>query len=159
MAKTAWTRPRSLIGKKGPRKVNPKYMRRAGEPGTAEEVRELRALAKGNTPTGVNSPKLGRPPAGIRGKDHREGISLRPVKQAVQGYLAHGALSRGAAIALYVVASLAPVLIVVAVAGLAFGEDAVRGKLIRELRGRRQGGEPGKNLLARSGDKSTGAAA
>jgi membrane protein len=81
------------------------------------------------------------------------------VKQAVQGYLAHGALSRGAAIALYVVASLAPVLIVVAVAGLAFGEDAVRGKLIRELRGRRQGGEPGKNLLARSGDKSIGAAA
>jgi hypothetical protein len=160
MAKTAWTRPRSLIGKKGPRKVNPKYKRRAGEPGTAEEVRELRALAKGNTPTGVISPKLGRPPAGIRGKHHREGISLRPVKQAVQGYLAHGALSRGTAIAFYVVTSLAPVLIiVVAVAGLAFGEDAVRGKLIRELRGRRQGGEPGKNLLARSGEKSTGAAA
>jgi hypothetical protein len=41
MAKTAWTRPRSLIGKKGSRKVNPKYKRRAGEPGTAEEVREL----------------------------------------------------------------------------------------------------------------------
>ena len=133
MAKTAWTRPRSLIGKKGPRKVNPKYKRRAGEPGTAEEVREL-GSPRGSLPS--------------------------PVKLAVQGYLAHGALSRGAAIAFYVVTSLAPVLIiVVAVAGLAFGEDAVRGKLIRELRGRRQGGEPGKNLLARSGDKSTGAAA
>jgi membrane protein len=87
---------------------------------------------------------------------------LNIVKQAVQGYIAHGALSRGAAIAFYVVTSLAPVLIiVVAVAGLAFGEDAVRGDLIRELRGLfgQQGGELVENLLARSSDKSTGAAA
>lgn len=46
-------------------------------------------------------------------------------------------------------------------AGLVFGEDAVRGNLIRELRGLfgQQGGELVENLLARSSDKSTGAAA
>jgi membrane protein len=84
------------------------------------------------------------------------------MKQAVQGFVAHGALSRGAAIAFYVVTSLAPVLlIVVAIAGLAFGDDAVRGNLIRELSGvfGQQGGELVENLLARSSDKSTGAAA
>jgi membrane protein len=87
---------------------------------------------------------------------------LNIVKQAVQGYIAHGALSRGAAIAFCVVTSLAPVLIiVVAVAGLAFGEDAVRGNLITELRGLfgQQGGELVENLLARSSDKSAGAVA
>jgi membrane protein len=58
------------------------------------------------------------------------------MKQAVQGFVAHGALSRGAAIAFYVVTSLAPVLlIVVAIAGLAFGDDAVRGNLVLELSG------------------------
>ena len=84
------------------------------------------------------------------------------MKQAVQGFVAHGALSRGAAIAFYVVTSLAPVLlIVVAIAGLAFGDDAVRGNLMRELSGvfGQQGGELVENLLARSSDKSTGAAA
>jgi membrane protein len=84
------------------------------------------------------------------------------MKQAVQGFVAHGALSRGAAIAFYVVTSLAPVLlIVVAIAGLAFGDDAVRGNLVRELSGvfGQQGGELVENLLARSSDKSTGAAA
>jgi hypothetical protein len=41
-------------------------------------VRELRALAKQNTPTGVMSLKLRRPPAAIRSKAQREGISLMP---------------------------------------------------------------------------------
>ncbi len=79
MAQAAWKRPGSPIGKKGARKANPKYKRRAGEPWTTQEVRELRSLAKGNTPTGVISLKLQRPPVGIRSKAHREGISLRPV--------------------------------------------------------------------------------
>jgi hypothetical protein len=79
MAQAAWKRPGSPIGKTGPRKVNPKYKRRTGEPWSPQEVRELRSLAKGNTPTGVISLKLQRPPAGIRSKAHRDGISLRPV--------------------------------------------------------------------------------
>lgn len=82
MAQTAWKRSGSPIGKKGPRKANPKYKRRSGEPWTTQEVRELRSLAKGNTPTGVISLKLQRPPAGIRNKAHREGISLRPTNRS-----------------------------------------------------------------------------
>lgn len=79
MAQAAWRRPGSPMGKKEPRK----YKRRAGQPWTTQEVRELRALAKGNTPTGVISLKLHRLPAGIRSKAHREGISLRPVNRAL----------------------------------------------------------------------------
>ena len=81
-AKTAWKRPGSPIGKKGPRKANPKYKRRLGQPWTTQEVRELKTLAKGNTPTGVISLKLERPEAAIRSKAQREGISLRPVNRS-----------------------------------------------------------------------------
>jgi membrane protein len=86
----------------------------------------------------------------------------RILEQAVGGYIAHGAPSRGAAIAFYVVTSLAPVLlIVVAVAGIVFGEEAVRGSLVKELGGvfGQQGGELIQTMLARSSDKSAGAAA
>jgi hypothetical protein len=84
MAKTArgskatWKRPGSPIGKKGPRKANPKYKRNAREPWTTADVRMLRELAKGNTPTGVISLKMGRTPIAVRGKAQREGISLGP---------------------------------------------------------------------------------
>ena len=84
------------------------------------------------------------------------------LKSAVQGYIAHGALSRGAAIAFYVVTSLAPVLlIVVAVAGIVFGQEAVRGSLVHELGGLfgQQGGELIQTMLASSTDKKTGATA
>jgi membrane protein len=84
------------------------------------------------------------------------------LKSAAEGYIAHGALSRGAAIAFYVVTSLAPVLlIVVAVAGMVFGQDAVRGGLVRELSGLfgQQGGELIQTMLARSSDKESGATA
>jgi hypothetical protein len=83
MARSAsWKRPGSPIGKKGPRKANPKYKRRAGEPWTGDELKELKSLAKQNTPTGVLSLKLQRPPAAIRSKAQREGISLRPVNRS-----------------------------------------------------------------------------
>jgi membrane protein len=80
----------------------------------------------------------------------------------MEGYIAHSALSRGAAIAFYVVTSLAPVLlIVVAIAGLVFGEDAVRGSLVRELGGLfgQQGGELVQAMLASTSDKSAGSVA
>src|ERR1700694_4499994 len=81
------------------------------------------------------------------------------LKQAVSGYLAHEALSRGAAIAFYVVTSLAPVLlIVVAIAGVVFGADAVRGSLVKELSGVFGGGELIQTMLAQSSDKSSSAA-
>jgi hypothetical protein len=65
MAQPAWKRPGSPIGKKGPRKANPKYKRRAGERWESAELRKLKELAKANTPTGVISLKLQRPPATI----------------------------------------------------------------------------------------------
>jgi len=84
----------------------------------------------------------------------------RVLNRAVNSFLAHEALSRGAAIAFYVVTSLAPVLlIVVAIAGVVFGPDAVRGSLVKELSGvfGQQGGELIQTMLARSSDKSSSA--
>jgi membrane protein len=58
------------------------------------------------------------------------------LKQSVLAFIDDGALSRGAAIAFYAVTSIGPVmLIVVAVAGLVFGEEAARGALMEKLRG------------------------
>jgi len=82
MAKQSWQRPGSPIGRKGPRKKNPRYRRRAGEPWETSEIKDLKALAKGNTPTGVISLKLGRPEGAIRSKAQREGISLRPANRS-----------------------------------------------------------------------------
>jgi hypothetical protein len=82
MARAAWKRPGSPIGKKGPRKANPSYKRRSRQPWSTADVRMLKQLAKGNTPTGVMSIKLQRPVAAIRSKAQREGISLRRVNRA-----------------------------------------------------------------------------
>jgi len=57
-------------------------------------------------------------------------------KTVVTRFIANGSLSRGAAISFYSVTSLAPVLLIVtAVAGLAFGRDDVRESLVREVGG------------------------
>jgi membrane protein len=61
---------------------------------------------------------------------------LDMVKQSAVAFIDDEALTRGAAIAFYTVTSIGPVLfIVVAIAGLAFGEDAARGAISRELGG------------------------
>jgi membrane protein len=55
-------------------------------------------------------------------------------KHSAEAFIDDGALSRGAAIAFYAVTSIGPVLlIVVAIAGLFFGEDAARGALMTKL--------------------------
>lgn len=57
-------------------------------------------------------------------------------RRSAEAFIDDGALSRGAAIAFYAVTSIGPVLlIVVAVAGLFFGEDAARGALMAQLNG------------------------
>jgi len=57
-------------------------------------------------------------------------------KETVASFINDEALSRGAAIAFYVVTSIGPVLlIVVAIAGLAFGQDAARGAIVSQLSG------------------------
>jgi membrane protein len=83
----------------------------------------------------------------------------RVSKAAVSGFLANDALSRGAAIAFYAATSLAPVLlIVVAIAGLVFGQDAARGAISEEL-GQLLGPTGGdfiKSMLERSSDPGSG---
>lgn len=80
----------------------------------------------------------------------------RIFKQAISGFIAHEALGRGASIAFYIVTSLAPILlIVVAIAGLVFGQDAVRGSLVKEMGGifGKEGGELIQAMLASASDK------
>jgi membrane protein len=58
------------------------------------------------------------------------------IKESVQAFIDDEALTRGAAIAFYTITSIGPVLfIVVAIAGLAFGEDAARGAISGQLSG------------------------
>jgi hypothetical protein len=78
----SWKRAGSPIGKKGPRKENPKYKRNQREPWTEIALRQLRKLARGNTPTGVISLKMGRTVPAIRSKAQREGISLAPTNRS-----------------------------------------------------------------------------
>jgi len=82
--------------------------------------------------------------------------------QAVQGYIQHGDLSRGAAIAFYTVTSLAPLmLIVIALAGLVIGTDAARSGVIDEFAGLvgPQGADLIKSIVERSSDPASGTAA
>jgi hypothetical protein len=54
------------------------YTRNSGKEWTAAELKQLRALAKGDTPTPVIGFKLGRTPAAIYSRASEEGISLMP---------------------------------------------------------------------------------
>jgi len=81
-------------------------------------------------------------------------------RQATLGFFAHGNLSRGAAIAFYTVTSLAPVvLIVIAVAGLAFGQEAARQDIASQLNDLLgpQGADLTQAVIAASRSKTSGA--
>jgi len=49
---------------------------------TREDVRRLRGMAGGNTPTRVIGVHLGRAEPAIRQKAHEENISLKPTNQS-----------------------------------------------------------------------------
>ena len=55
------------------------------QPWTAGEVKELKTLAKGNTPTRVIALKLMRTPAAVQAKAGEEEISLKPANQKPYG--------------------------------------------------------------------------
>ncbi|MGK7866221.1 YihY/virulence factor BrkB family protein [Falsiroseomonas sp. E2-1-a20] len=58
------------------------------------------------------------------------------IKETVEGYIEDEAMTRGAAIACYTMFSLAPLLVLaVAIAGLAFGEETVRAAVASQLIG------------------------
>ncbi len=62
----------------------------------------------------------------------REGWHV--TKQSVVAFMEDGALSKGAAIAFYAVTAIGPILlIIVAIVGLGYGEDAARGALLDRL--------------------------
>jgi hypothetical protein len=78
MAQAAWKRPGSPIGRMGPRKANLKYKRKLRQPWSDEDVKELRTLAKGNTPSGVMSLKLQRPEAAVGTRRSGKGFHSSP---------------------------------------------------------------------------------
>lgn len=90
------------------------------------------------------------------------GPAWRILKAALAGFMANDALSRGAAIAFYTATSLAPVLLViVAIAGVAFGRSAARAAIsdqLGQLLGP-TGGDFINSLLAQSTDPGSGIAA
>lgn len=53
-----------------------------GKSWTQTDVRTLRDLARGNTPTRVIGLKMGRTPDAVQQKAITEGISLKPTNQA-----------------------------------------------------------------------------
>lgn len=59
-----------------------KSTRNTGRPWTPQDIRKLKELAKGNTPTRVIGLKLGRTAIAIYRKASSEGISLSPTNQS-----------------------------------------------------------------------------
>ncbi len=81
------------------------------------------------------------------------------IKQSVSAFIDDEALTRGAAIAFYTVTSIGPVLfIVVAIAGLVFGEDAARGAISDQLGGLmgQQGSELLQTAIQNASQRSSG---
>jgi membrane protein len=81
------------------------------------------------------------------------------LKQSITAFIDDEALTRGAAIAFYTVTSIGPVLfIVVAIAGLAFGEDAARGAITNQLGGLmgQQGADLLQTAIQNASQKSSG---
>ena len=57
----------------------------SGKKWTQPEIKQLKELARGNTPTRVIGLKLGRTPAAVASKAQGEGISLDPPNQSPYG--------------------------------------------------------------------------
>lgn len=71
-----------------------------------------------------------------RGRESLLAFIWRLLRSTVEGYIADDAFSRGASIAYFTLFSLAPVLLVViAVAGMAFGREAAQGAVVGQLSG------------------------
>jgi len=62
-----------------------KYDAKTGQAWTSDELKELKTLAKGNTPTRVIGLKLQRSESSVRSKAQREGVSLAPANQSPYG--------------------------------------------------------------------------
>ena len=88
--------------------------------------------------------------------------ALKMLKDTVIAFINDEALSRGAAIAFYTVTSIGPVLlIVIAIAGLAFGQDAAQNAITEQLSGLmgQQTAEVLQAAVASAASKSSGVVA
>jgi len=56
-----------------------------GQPWTPSDVKQLKAEAKGNTPTRVLGLHLGRTPEAVQAKASDLGVSLKPTNQSPYG--------------------------------------------------------------------------
>ena len=84
------------------------------------------------------------------------------VKDTVYEFIDDSCLSRGAAIAYYTLFSLAPILvIVIAIAGFVFGEDAARGALTGQIQGLigQQGADFIQSMIQGASNRHAGAVA
>jgi hypothetical protein len=63
----------------------PKTERNSGKPWQPSDVKQLRSLAKENTPTRVIGIKLGRTPGAVQTKASESDISLKPTNQSPYG--------------------------------------------------------------------------
>jgi membrane protein len=72
----------------------------------------------------------------LKDKDVMLASAWKLLKNSVSSFIEDEALSKGAAIAFYTVTSIAPILlIVIAIAGLAFGREAAQGAITAQLSG------------------------
>lgn len=133
-------------------------------PANADRDRGLASLPAATSAGGLGLPKntaenrtaLGDTPAdAVTALATGHGFSLRALGQigidAAKAWSANRAASKGAALALYTLFSLAPMLmLVVAVAGLFFGADAVREMVTRQMSGMlgAQGADAIKSIIA-----------
>ena len=62
-----------------------KLPKNSGKPWTADDLRGLKALAGGNTPTRVIGLKMGRSPDAVQSRASKEGVSLKPTNQSPYG--------------------------------------------------------------------------
>lgn len=59
-----------------------KYNRNSGKMWSKDDVKQLKQLAKENTPTRVIGLKLGRTPEAVYSKASNQGIKLKPTNQS-----------------------------------------------------------------------------
>jgi membrane protein len=81
------------------------------------------------------------------------------IKESFKGWKEDGALDLGAALAYYTIFSLAPLLlIVIAVAGLVWGREAVQGQLVGQMQGivGAQGAQAIQTMVANAGKQGSG---
>ena len=72
-----------------------KYIRNAGTQWTSQDVKTLKQLAKGDTPTRVIGLKLGRSESGVYAKAGQMGVSLKPTNQSPYSRKKRGTNSTG----------------------------------------------------------------